>query len=193
MNAAGWLSASRLWLLPLAVLPVALHWDEGWLAAAAVTAIAGLSDFADGYLARRLNASSARGAGLDLLGDKVFIVGMLAMLAYYGLVELWILLVVVAREAVVTLLRLRRRSAPAVKVDFWGKTKTFASFCAVGWVILAEAFESGSVLGRFNAGGFLERLLSLAPYALAAAVILTLASGVNYVWKYALSFSRQLR
>jgi CDP-diacylglycerol--glycerol-3-phosphate 3-phosphatidyltransferase len=165
-------------------LPVTLHWREGWLAAALVTAVAGASDFIDGYLARRFNATTPRGARLDLLSDKVFIGVILVMLAYYEAIPLWVPLAVIAREVIITCLRLSR-PAPELTVDFWGKTKTFVSFFAVGWVILNEAFASGGVLTRLNAGGFLERLLSLAPWVLMASVFLTLASGANYIRKYA--------
>jgi CDP-diacylglycerol--glycerol-3-phosphate 3-phosphatidyltransferase len=184
MNLANWISLSRLLLLPLALLPVTLGWREGWLTLAGVNALAGASDFADGYLSRRLKLSTPRGASLDLLSDKIYISGMFIALATYGLISWWIPLVVIMRELAVTLLRLRHPHEGVMKVDFWGKLKTFVSFMAVGWVALDESLRSGALLKHLDGSGILSTALSAAPWAVMAAVLLTLASGLHYLWKY---------
>ena len=136
MNIVIWLTISRVLLLPLAILPVALGWNEGWLISAVVTSVAGLSDFVDGYLARKMKLITALGANLDFLCDKIFIVGMLIALASFRLVAVWIPVVVLARELLVTILRINFFHLRLLTADVWGKAKTTVSFTAIVWVSL---------------------------------------------------------
>jgi len=184
MNIAIWLTLSRVLLLPLALLPVVLDWNEGWLISAAVTSVAGLSDFVDGYLARKMKLTTTLGANLDFLSDKIFIGGMLIALASFGLIAVWIPVVVLARELVISILRINRFHLLPPAADAWGKVKTTVSFAAIVWVSLQKELQSGSALNSLNAHGNLSTILSLAPWVMLAAVILTLLSGINYFWKY---------
>jgi len=184
MNIVIWLTIARVLLLPLAILPVALDWHEGWLISAAVTSAAGLSDFVDGYLARKMKLTTALGANLDFLSDKIFIGGMLITLASFRLIAVWIPIVVLARELLITILRVKRFHTRPPSADNWGKAKTTVSFVAIVWVSLQKALQSGSVLNSLDAHGNLSAILSLAPWVMLAAVILTLLSGANYFWKY---------
>ena len=136
MNIAIWLTIARVFLLPLAILPVILDWNEGWLISAAVTSVAGLSDFVDGYLARKMKLTTALGANLDFLSDKVFIGGMLIALASFGLIAVWIPVVVLTRELFITILRINRFHLGVLTSDIWGKAKTTVSFLAIVWVTL---------------------------------------------------------
>lgn len=183
MNFASWLTLSRIVLLPLALLPVILGWEEGWLIAAAVNAVAGSSDFADGRLARGLKMATPLGANLDFICDKIYIGGMLIALASLGLIAVWILVVVLLREAGILTLRLSSPPSRPLAADFWGRAKTFASFMAISWILLDKSLKTGSVLGRLGAGGFLAWLLSLASWTMLVAVALTVFSGFNYVRK----------
>ena len=184
MNIAVWVTLSRVFLLPLAILPVALGWREGWLILVAVTAAAGLSDFADGYLARKMKLTSALGANLDYLSDKIFICGMLFALTAFEAIPGWIPPVVLARELIISLLRLSSFRGDSLAVDKWGKIKTTMSFVAVGWLAIRESLKSDSLLKLLDWNGILSTVASLAPVFMLAAVVLTLFSGANYIWKY---------
>jgi CDP-diacylglycerol--glycerol-3-phosphate 3-phosphatidyltransferase len=184
MHIVIWLTLARILLLPLAILPVALDWQEGWLVSAAVTSVAGLSDFVDGYLARKMKLATALGANLDFLSDKIFIGGMLVALASFGLIAVWMPVVVLARELLITMLRVKCFYSHPPAADNWGKAKTTVSFAAIVWVALQKALQSGSVLNSLDASGNLGAILSLAPWVMLAAVILTLLSGIHYFWKY---------
>ncbi len=183
MNVADWLTLSRMLLLPLAVLPPALGWSEGWLICAAVTALAGATDYADGRVARRYGMKTSLGSSLDFIADKVFIGGMLIALAALGSLAIWIPLVVLGREAVILFLRRRNKGSEVLASDMLGKTKTAVSFLAVGWVALNESIHSEEAIAGLNFDWF-ENLLSLAPWAAAAAVVLTVLSGINYLARY---------
>jgi CDP-diacylglycerol---glycerol-3-phosphate 3-phosphatidyltransferase len=182
-NIAIWVTLSRVFLLPLALLPVALNCKEAWLIMAAVIFVSGVTDFGDGFLARKMKLTTMLGAYLDYSIDKIFICGMLIALAVFGVIAVWIPLVVLAREVIISLLRIRGFSSDLLAVDIWGKTKTAVSFLAVGWMAIWESLKSGGILSFYDWHGILTAAASLAPWVMLAAVALTLVSGVNYVWK----------
>jgi CDP-diacylglycerol--glycerol-3-phosphate 3-phosphatidyltransferase len=184
MNIVIWLTLSRFILLPMAVFPLILNWNEGWLISSAFTFLAGLSDFADGYLARKLKLTTPLGANLDYICDKVFIGGMLITLASFQLIPVWIPIVVLVRELTITLLRIKRFNPRPLATDIWGKAKTTVSFTAIAWVTLQKELQAGNALNSIDTHVNLNGLLSLAPWVMFAAVILTLISGINYLWKY---------
>lgn len=63
--------------------------------------VAGVSDGVDGFIARRFNQRSALGAYLDPLADKALLVSVFVALAYLGRLPLWIVLVIVSRDALI--------------------------------------------------------------------------------------------
>lgn len=86
----------------LLVLPVlVLLWHGHFAGALMLFAVAGASDAVDGYLARRFGWSSALGGWLDPIADKTMMVSTYLMLAWLGLIPLWLLAAVVARDAVI--------------------------------------------------------------------------------------------
>lgn len=95
MRLVSWPSAISLLRVPLAVLFLAL---EDYRARAAVLAAAAVSDFADGWLARRLGQTTRFGEILDPLTDKAFLVTALVGFALGGQLETWGLLVLLARD-----------------------------------------------------------------------------------------------
>jgi cardiolipin synthase len=77
---------------------------EGWLlAGGALFAVAGVTDALDGWLARRLDARSALGAALDPLADKMLLVGTFVLLAWQGVLPVWLAGLVVARDLAILL------------------------------------------------------------------------------------------
>ena len=165
-NAVTFLRAA---LVPLVLVLLAVG-DEITAArwwAFAVFVGASLTDTFDGWVARRLGGVTAFGAMADPLADKLLVVGTLASLALFSEVPWWIVGVIAGREAVVTLLRVLvvRRAAVVVPATLWGKVKTVAQIVAIAAVILPPA------------GGALVTGL------LAVAVVLTVGSGVDYLWR----------
>lgn len=181
---ASWLTLSRVVLLPVAVLPPALGWKGGWLFCGTVAALAGLTDILDGYVARKSGSTTDMGRDLDLLSDKVFVVGMLVFLGAKGVLHLWIPATVLIREAGVSLLRLHCSGSRPFAPDWLGKAKTAFSMIAIvltaGWMDL----KSGGAISAVAAGSWGETILAVAPHAMLLAVFLTLASGANYALKY---------
>lgn len=109
--------------------------EDGW--AIAALAVAGVSDFLDGYLARRLGQTSALGRVLDPAADRLLTLAVIIGLAWRDIIPWWLVVVLVARDVVVgiVLLRLTTRKLPTPVVTFLGKTAT-----AVLYVFLPLAY-----------------------------------------------------
>lgn len=142
-------------------LPAARWWAFGVFVGAALT------DTFDGWVARRIQGVSAFGALADPLADKLLVVGTLASLALFAEVPWWVVLVISGRELIVTLLRVLvvRRAGVVVPATVWGKVKTVAQIVAIAAIILPVV------------GGALVQLL------LAVALLLTVGSGLDYLWR----------
>jgi CDP-diacylglycerol--glycerol-3-phosphate 3-phosphatidyltransferase len=117
---------------------------DGW--AILVLALSGVSDWADGKLARLLDQSSRLGALLDPAADRLYIVATLVALALREVVPLWLVAVLVGRELVLGLLLLvlRRYGYPPLQVHYLGKAATFLLLYAFPCLLLADAATSVS-------------------------------------------------
>jgi CDP-diacylglycerol--glycerol-3-phosphate 3-phosphatidyltransferase/cardiolipin synthase len=163
----------RIALIPLFVIVFYLPFSWANIAAAAIFALASVSDWVDGYLARSMQQESTFGAFLDPVADKLMVVVIIVLLVqanpsiYVALPSV----IIVAREITVSALRewmAQIGSSATVKVSFIGKTKTVAQMWALGFMIFSEPLWD---LPIFNIG--------LAIYYLAA--ILTIVSMVIYL------------
>jgi len=142
--------ADRIWTIPnalsvLRLLGVPLFlWlllgpeADGW--AIVVLALSGVSDWADGKLARLLDQGSRLGALLDPAADRLYIVATLIALALREIVPLWLVLLLVGREVVLglALLVLRRYGYPPLQVHYLGKAATFLLLYAFPILLLAQ-------------------------------------------------------
>src|SRR5215831_239934 len=105
-NLPNQLTAARAGLAVVLFIFIALHW---WIACLIVFTLAAITDYLDGYLARKQGLTSTLGRNLDPLVDKILICGAYIFLLPLGDREGWLLpwmvTVVVARELVITSLR----------------------------------------------------------------------------------------
>lgn len=131
------LSMARLALVPVFAVLITTGQDV-W--ALVVLAVSGVSDWLDGYLARRLDQVTKLGQLLDPAADRLFIVVTLVGLAWRGVVPLWVLVVVVARDVMLACLvpYLARRGYGPLQVGFVGKAGTFALLYAFPLLLLAQ-------------------------------------------------------
>ena len=127
---------------------------------------AAATDALDGPLARRRGGTSAFGAALDPLADKILVVGALAALAIQGIAPAWAVVLILARELVAIEVRTRAPHALGAGPD--GKAKTVLQVGAVA-VLLATAAWPAAGLG------------TAANALLLAATALTVLSGVRLV------------
>ncbi len=145
MNIPNTLTVFRVLLVPVLVL--AFYWPSAWsgLLAGLVFAIASLTDWLDGYLARRLNQGTPFGAFLDPVADKIMVAVALVLLvsahqdAWFALVSA----VIIGREIVVSALRewmaeLGQRTS--VAVSYVGKVKTTMQMVAISVLLVARSW-----------------------------------------------------
>jgi cardiolipin synthase len=132
------LSVLRLLGVPLFLWLLLGPHADGW--AVVVLAAAGVTDWADGKLARALDQSSKLGALLDPAADRLYIVATLVAFVLRDVVPLWVVAVLVGRELVLglTLLVLRRAGWPPLQVHYLGKAATFLLLYAFPLLLLAD-------------------------------------------------------
>jgi CDP-diacylglycerol---glycerol-3-phosphate 3-phosphatidyltransferase len=119
------LTVLRIMLVPVLVVALLGNTREGDVLAAIVFALASLTDFVDGYLARSRKAITTFGKLMDPLADKLLIIAALISLVSLNRLEAWVAMVIITRELAVTVLRLAATQAGVVmQASMSGKVKT---------------------------------------------------------------------
>jgi CDP-diacylglycerol---glycerol-3-phosphate 3-phosphatidyltransferase len=166
MGAADQLTVARMAAAPIIVALFAIDFagHEYW--ATAVFAVAMATDWFDGWIARRSGSSSAMGSLLDPVADKILVLAVLIVLVDEGVFAGWVVAAIVAREFLVSGLRLAALERGVVLgARDLGKLKTWTQSVA-------------AILGGFAAGGSLDD--SIAWWALVVALVVTWVSGLDY-------------
>jgi CDP-diacylglycerol--glycerol-3-phosphate 3-phosphatidyltransferase len=147
----------------------------GALVVALFFIVLSLTDKLDGYLARSRGEVTTFGKFLDPIADKLVVIVALCFLLEHGMVSSWVLLVVVAREFLVSGLRMVvAAEGTVVAASSLGKWKTATTMVSLSGLLLIRALPSGAALD----------VLSLVSYALlVVAVLLTAWSGADYFLK----------
>lgn len=171
----------------LAAAPLAwlILLDRAWayLAAFLFFIAVAISDTLDGRLARRYGWVSNIGIFLDLTADKIYTAAMLVTLVRVDLLGSWAAIIILVREFVVTGLRSFAASEGLIiPAGRWGKLKMLVTIIALAWLLLKGHIDRGGALAMLEPSGLLSWIVSLAPVAVWAAVVLTILSGVEYVW-----------
>ncbi|HLS26310.1 MAG TPA: CDP-alcohol phosphatidyltransferase family protein [Beutenbergiaceae bacterium] len=131
------ISALRLLMVPVVAVLII---NGEFLIAVAVLALAGVSDWVDGVIARALNQTSQLGRFLDPSADRLFIAVAIIGLAYHDVLPWWLVVAVFARDVVVGLCVpfLVARGFPGFPVHDIGKAGTFALMYAFPFLLLAQ-------------------------------------------------------
>jgi cardiolipin synthase len=119
------LSFARLLGVPVFLWLLLGPHADGW--ALAILMVSGLTDWADGVLARKLNQASKLGALLDPVADRLYILATLVGLVLRHVIPWWLAVLIIGRDVVLfaTLPVLRRRGLTALPVHYLGKAATF--------------------------------------------------------------------
>ena len=144
-----------------------------------------LTDFLDGYLARKYNQVTTLGKFLDPIADKVCVLTGLAFIMegnfIWGMkyVAMICTIVIIARELIIRLLRQIAASKKFIlAADIWGKAKTVITLAAIGTALFVPI-----------GGSFGESTMWAAGIMLIMATVLTVYSGINYIVKNRALFS----
>ncbi len=171
-NLPNILTSIRILLVPILVVVLLTKFDGKEFVGLGLFLLAALTDFLDGYFARRWNLVSRFGQLLDPAADKILIAA-----AFVSLVELdarvtpsWMVVTILAREFAVNALRSHAASEQIViPAGLSGKIKTGAQIVSISLLIIYNQ------LGEFS---------HLAPISLWVAVVVTLYSGFEYFVRY---------
>jgi len=147
INVPNTLSMVRIALIPVFVYVYYLPYDWSHIAATVIFTIAGITDWFDGYLARRLKQQSAFGAFLDPVADKLMVATAMTLLvsAHPGALMALPAVVIIGREIAVSALRewmANLGENAKVKVSFIGKVKTFTQLWAIGFLLYSKPIGS---------------------------------------------------
>ena len=141
-NLPNTLTLLRIGMIPVFILVYYLPWGWSHVLSAAIFGVAALTDWVDGYLARKLGQVTPFGAFLDPVADKLIVVAALVMLLEVHS-SLWFALpamVIIGRELVISALRewmSERGYRETVAVSMLGKVKTWVQMIAVALLLLA--------------------------------------------------------
>lgn len=171
MNVANLLTVLRIVVVPFVVW--ALLVDDGqdttWrLVATALFALAAVTDRVDGYLARRLGLVTDLGKLLDPIADKALIGAALVALSSLGELSWWVTVAILVRELGITVMRFFLLKYLVLPASRGGKIKTVLQSVAVGLYLLPLAELPAWVH-------------VVAGIVMAAAVVVTLVTGADYV------------
>jgi cardiolipin synthase len=136
-------------LLRLALVPVflVLILNGRNFEAIIVLAVASITDYLDGYFARKLNQETRLGQLLDPAADRLYIFATLIGLAIVGYIPLWLTVVVIARDVILlfTYPILASRGYGPLPVHYLGKAGTFALLYSFPLLLIAAAFPDISL------------------------------------------------
>jgi cardiolipin synthase (CMP-forming) len=142
------ISIIRLAGVPLFLWLVLVPEADGW--ALAVLFVSGISDYADGYLARRLHQTSKVGEILDPVADRLYILSTVVGLAARGIIPWWVAVILPARDAFLWCLVpfLRTRGYSSLPVHFLGKAATANLLYAFPLLLLGDGDGSAALLAK---------------------------------------------
>jgi CDP-diacylglycerol--glycerol-3-phosphate 3-phosphatidyltransferase len=187
MNLPNKLTISRF-ILTIAFLGVMVSQVPYHQTIALVLFIAGgISDFLDGYIARRDKLITNFGILMDPLADKIMVCSAFITFVGLQLMPAWMVVIIVARELAITGLRLLAVSKHVVlAAEGYGKHKTISQIVAIISILVGISYRQWGTLGTcvFGFEVFGASWLSwFTPIAVWLAVALTFVSGWLYLWR----------
>jgi CDP-diacylglycerol---glycerol-3-phosphate 3-phosphatidyltransferase len=170
-NLPNGLTLTRIFLVPFLVAVLLTRTERWELIGAGIFAVAALTDWLDGYLARRREQVTTLGIMLDPVADKLLVSAAFISLVEMGLVPAWMVVVIVGREfAIMGLRMVALEQHVLIPASSLGKGKMATQVVAILLLILGPKFLGPlSMLGRV---------------ALWLTVVLALASALDYFLKF---------
>lgn len=171
----------RIVTTPILVIFILNQTSLSYTAAAVLLLLMAISDIVDGKLARKYQIVSPLGVFLDTTSDKIFVAATLIPLVQIQLLPGWIALVVIIRDFLISGLRSYAATAGTIiAAREWGKQKLVITVTALVWLLVYASLDAtpSTLIPPFLVG-----FAGLWYIPMALAVIWTVFSGCEYLWK----------
>lgn len=168
---------NKLTIIRIVAVPffIALYLLDFRIAAFVLFVAAALTDMLDGQIARKYNLVTNFGKIMDPLADKILVYSAFCLMVQNGLVPAWMFIIILTREFVVSGMRTVAASEGIViAAGMSGKIKTVLQMIAVPLLLL---------IGVFSQPGIDTLVTAVANIFLWASLIMTVISGIEYVYK----------
>lgn len=197
MNLPNSISLVRILLIPIILILMLVNWDQAivsgsyqlqvaWLLAGIFFIVAVLSDYLDGYLARKLKQVTTFGKFFDSIADKLLTNSVLIVMSYFGIVPIWMTLILIMRDFLIDALRQILASRQVIMAANWyGKWK--AAFQMGGMSILffvSYKNFGGSTVGNgtYDQYGYINQLIFIPMYL--TTILSLYSAGVYFYLNY---------
>jgi CDP-diacylglycerol--glycerol-3-phosphate 3-phosphatidyltransferase len=177
LNAPNLMTLGRMALIPVFLYLLYYENRRNSFLAAAIYALCALSDWFDGWLARVSNKVTTLGKFLDPLADKIIVLSALVMLVRLGRVPVWVVVVIVAREFLISGVRsIAASEGLVISASQGGKWKTSLQLTGIICLMLHYHYPidyvAATVMTDFHAVGITILYVSLVP---------SIVSAIDYV------------
>jgi len=150
--------------------------------AAAIFAVASITDWLDGYLARRMGIVTVFGKFLDPIADKLIVMSVLIMILPYGRAPAWMVLIILGREIIITGLRgLASTEGVVIPASNLGKFKTIFQIVAILGLLLHYDYHW---FFGMDIRYLFVNMHNVGIFYLWIATIITIWSGIDYLVKF---------
>jgi len=151
LNAPNAITLARIAMIPVFLWFTFHESREDSFIAAIVYAVTGTTDFLDGWIARKKGLVTLIGKFLDPLADKLIVMAALVMLVHLGRVAAWVVIVVMAREFIVTGLRtIAMSEGVVIAAGQEGKSKTAFQVAAITFLLLHYEYPIDAIFFTFD-------------------------------------------
>ena len=171
MNLPNKLTLLRICLIPVFVILMLSQVSNFFLISCIIFIIASITDFLDGKIARKYNLVTDFGKFMDPLADKLLVLSALICMIEYDLVAGWMVIIIVARELTVNILRaIAADNGKVIAASGGGKIKTTSQMIAIILLLIGANYSN-------------SQIVFVGTIAMYIATIFTLYSGIDYLYK----------
>jgi CDP-diacylglycerol--glycerol-3-phosphate 3-phosphatidyltransferase len=142
LNLPNALSISRIFLTPLLVVVLLTRFEGKEIYGAIIFTVAALTDYFDGYFARKRNQVTTIGKLLDPIADKLLVTSAFISLVELGLAPAWMVVIIVGREFAVSGIRsIAASQGHIMPANWYGKTKAVIQIFTILVLIVADTYK----------------------------------------------------
>ena len=180
LTKASIVTLSRMAMIPLFMALMLIDNPSLTTAAVIIFVIASMTDWVDGFLARKYNEVTTFGKFIDPLADKLLIAAALLIFVETGRMASWAAMLIIAREFIITSLRLiALTKGEVLAAGFSGKVKTMTQIACTIFILAIDTEHAIELFG--HSPSLAANLAAWAGYVMVA---VTLWSGIDYLVRH---------